>query len=1056
MKNSTRTTTTKGLLASLLLSFLCLNIAAQNPPKIYPFGDEFPLNLYAVSKQFADVSGKHWNNGHIYGYYLYIDSNGDTAISNTYVSNFIDDPQATPMPQTYFDTCKAYNMNAKGRLSFYENSTGHHPRQGDTTKNEIIQQAINTNLSWWDLPEEMRVNPFASTIFPDEIAILQGYSNKTRLHDPSQRPNYMYIAGHLFEDDLVHYVEDLDIISVSCYPGFRYINYKWPEPRGLPHSYIRWAIESTQKAITDPTFSHPNGFTIGKDYLNDEKTITAVLESFRNTRKVIVKDANGASPIINHLILGDDIDTLWVRNIEHTGNKPVVGEKILKVRDNLNNPTNPWDRNDITAPFIDVSALDWEIASVIDDYFITPEETNHDFWLALACGVHGIELYGHHYAVKGGSFYGHLYAAWNKLNTAVAVFKDNNLDKVQLNGIMDTSISYTILSGPDSTVSFRYEPTNSAYTDIQFESIKLQAKKWMGDTYIIAVNSTDSTVVYDFPVSTTSYNLSYENLITNQSRNWTEDVIHPPGYINTLHIIDTLPPLGVSVFKCKSSTTLDLSMRDCLNDNGYDAGYRQDLEHIDNSPDIWVRRDDDGFINQEHEAPKYTPTDTTNYVYVRVTNISSEPSSGNETLKVYWTKNGMHPTWPNVWDGSDPDPSMGNLISSQNIPVLQAGEEAILEFEWQIVKDTDTIAGTDWGHCLLARIENTNGKDEIQDYFNSNGDHSLSKEVFNNNNISLRNCEIIHNYVNAQFADSKHEVNKTLNLGNSSNLGDFYDITFKVPRFFRTSTLMDKIAVSVQFDVQGWNIFQNSIHTANLNISGERKITLTGFETTLEDVYLPANTQLPTTLTFDFLLQNDSTAEYEFLVSSKTSIADNNGDYWKSNVRYVVKNNPRDPFAADAGEDKEIDRGESTTLTAELIDEAAIYNWYDMEGNLIYTGKDLSISPEVSKKYHLEVIALSDGMKKYDAADVKVNPYFITNLSPNPASSTVIVDYFAEGASQPYIILVNTNTGDENMYPINPLVTQKSIQVSSYSPGIYTVKLLCDGMYFSGKNLTIY
>lgn len=53
--------------------------------------------------------------------------------------------------------------------------------------------------------------------------------------------------------------------------------------------------------------------------------------------------------------------------------------------------------------------------------------------------------------------------------------------------------------------------------------------------------------------------------------------------------------------------------------------------------------------------------------------------------------------------------------------------------------------------------------------------------------------------------------------------------------------------------------------------------------------------------------------------------------------------NSKDLFNADAGKDEEIDKGESITLTAEQINEAAIYNWYDSNGNLIYTGASLSV-----------------------------------------------------------------------------------------------------------------
>lgn len=957
-------------LLSTLMALISLLATAQNPPKLYPYGDEFSLGLYAINRHFSEASSQNWNNGHIYIYKA--DTNGVIHHPNLedfyQVGNNNTSFRATPVPDKYFNVCTKYSMNAKGRLSWLTDNNISPPLDYATDTNitidEINQQKVHSNLSWWDIPEEQRWWE------PSEMSIVKDYKPLTRNNDQSQRPNYMYLPGNYDQNDILKYVPHLDILPVSCYTTYQGANLS-----NFPVSYIRWAIERTQKAITEPTLTNQNGFTIGKDYLNGEKTVVAILE-----------------------LAG--LDTVNQSNQE------------------------------------------------------TVERIKHDFWLALACDVQGIELYNYHMArvisVSPNTTYHFLEAPWDSLNAMVTIFKDNDMDKVQLNGIMDTNLYYNILSGPANTVLYPWDNDDKPATspiNLQYPSIKLQAKKWMGDTYVIAVNSTDSTVVYDIPVSTTSYQLSYENLITNQSRSWTEDAIHPPGHINSLHIIDTLPPLGVSVFKYKSSTTLDLSMRDCLNDNGYDAGYRKDLEDIDNSPDIWVRDTNDGFLNKEHESPTYSQQDPLNYVYVRVKNISSEPSGGNEILNLHWTRNGMHPQWPIMWDGSTPN--VGNLISSQTIPILQANEDAILEFEWTIIPDS--TGGGDWGHCLLARIENTNGKDEIVAYPNN-----LSEEVFNNNNISLRNCEIIHNPIIQNFAGLYHVVKKTLNLGNSSSIGDFYDITFQVPQFFRTSSLIDNVSVNVKFDAQGWSLFQNSINnTEGLNISGEHEINLTGFETTFESIYLPANTELPTTLTFDFLIQNDSTAEYEFLVSSQTSIADDNGEYWRGNVRYIVKNNPRDPFDADAGEDKEIDRGESTLLCAELINEAAIYNWYDMEGNLIYTGTDLSISPEVSERYRLEVIATADGLTCYDQVDVEVNPYFITNVSPNPASTTVTIDYFAEGASSAYLMLLSYTNGTASNYIINPTSTQTNINIANYQTGIYSVILVCDGVHYTIENLVV-
>ncbi len=48
---------------------------------------------------------------------------------------------------------------------------------------------------------------------------------------------------------------------------------------------------------------------------------------------------------------------------------------------------------------------------------------------------------------------------------------------------------------------------------------------------------------------------------------------------------------------------------------------------------------------------------------------------------------------------------------------------------------------------------------------------------------------------------------------------------------------------------------------------------------------------------------------------------------------------------------------------------------YDQSGNLIYSGKDFTVSPEITEKYKLEVIAELDGVKDYDEVEVKVKEF---------------------------------------------------------------------------------
>jgi hypothetical protein len=226
----------------------------------------------------------------------------------------------------------------------------------------------------------------------------------------------------------------------------------------------------------------------------------------------------------------------------------------------------------------------------------------------------------------------------------------------------------------------------------------------------------------------------------------------------------------------------------------------------------------------------------------------------------------------------------------------------------------------------------------------------------------------------------------------------------------------------------------------------------------LSNINFPANTRLSVKIVYNFLIDEvDNLNTYKYHVIQKNSLQHNQlGDHWTGGIHFTINKGPRDLFNADAGADEAIDKGESITLTAEQINEAAEYNWYDSEGNLIYTGASLSVSPEVTEKYKLEIVADADGFKDYDEVEVKVNKYLIEGLSPNPASTNLTIGYDVEGASSAYLMIIGANNFTiSNNYILNSTQTQINIDVSDYLMGIYTVALVVDGQIVDAKALMI-
>ena len=101
-----------------------------------------------------------------------------------------------------------------------------------------------------------------------------------------------------------------------------------------------------------------------------------------------------------------------------------------------------------------------------------------------------------------------------------------------------------------------------------------------------------------------------------------------------------------------------------IRDNMWDIGDLPTTDPDWQSPDIWVRRQEDGQIWHENPVPGQT-----NYVHVRVHNIGLNPVSDADVY-LYWTLPTVGLTWPGNW----------HLINSTPVHVLEVapGETTIL------------------------------------------------------------------------------------------------------------------------------------------------------------------------------------------------------------------------------------------------------------------------------------------------------------------------------------------------------------------------------------------
>ncbi|MDR2205144.1 MAG: hypothetical protein LBE36_03175 [Flavobacteriaceae bacterium] len=232
------------------------------------------------------------------------------------------------------------------------------------------------------------------------------------------------------------------------------------------------------------------------------------------------------------------------------------------------------------------------------------------------------------------------------------------------------------------------------------------------------------------------------------------------------------------------------------------------------------------------------------------------------------------------------------------------------------------------------------------------------------------------------------------------------------------------------------------------NTQNEKRKIVRKNNVILENINLNANEIGTVYLSFNFLTENmTDKEEYRYHVIQRDS---ETGEIMGGETFDIYKK-PRPAFAANAN-NQEAEKNEPVTISATEISEPATYNWYDENGNLIYTGKDFTVVQEVTKTYKLEVIAL-DGFKDYSEVQVKVTPYKFINMAPNPASNEVMLQYDIENASSAYVVIASLSTGNSNNYILDTASSQKTINISTYPAGQYSVVLIVDGQIINSKNL---
>lgn len=482
--------------------------------------------------------------------------------------------------------------------------------------------------------------------------------------------------------------------------------------------------------------------------------------------------------------------------------------------------------------------------------------------------------------------------------------------------------------------------------------------------------------------------------------------------------------------KCSSGDVLDLYVKDDPADNGTEPNpTTQDMWR---SKDIWVRNNDDNGLT--HQNPEYRTNGNPNYIYVRVINKSCETSLGSETLTLNWAKANTALAWPQNWDGSLQNSNgydLGGALPSVTIPVIQPGGETIVKIPWVVPNPNNYLDnGNPWHFCLIARIDSS---------LDPMGTYTTNPNIMvrNNNNQAWKNITVV-------------DLTADFGIGGVVGIGNLYDeprthkLTFKLDEVSNNS-LFDEAEVSVELDDNLLDIWlSNGQQGDNIRFDPKRnKIFILNNNATLENLTLKPDDYHTLYLSFNFLTEKitDKTSYIYHVIQNEQNTNEIIGG-----ETYIIKKEDRELFFANAGSNKKVDANETVTLSSNDINEPATYNWYDKDGNLLYQGKDFTVTVDSLQKYKLEIIALSDGYKDYDDVKVKLLPNRIESINPNPSTNNILVNYKINKANSAYISITNINNPNISCnYILDINKTYIDVDISSLPQGIYAVTLIYDG-----------
>ena len=500
---------------------------------------------------------------------------------------------------------------------------------------------------------------------------------------------------------------------------------------------------------------------------------------------------------------------------------------------------------------------------------------------------------------------------------------------------------------------------------------------------------------------------------------------------------------------------VDLYIKDMPDDTGKEPvgainHVVSDYTQYWDSPDIWVRNQEDGYAVQESEPIIINPTSSrkTVYAYVRVRNRGMDAYlQNNKYIHFYWC-NSLLCEDRDAFVGILNDYNqylVGDEVEVMNLhDTIDANGYHIYDFEVSLPRDLVRWIKENGQETVnlnyLARIGSTSNLgfndqdlvtsfDSIISMIAASNDIAQKVKVFvgPNETLAFRGWNILEEAPNSKLEIMYNEVDSA-------------------------QYLFDNVDVAFELSPMAYEKWQLGGHTANdvaVYSSNPRKLYFNSKNSYISNITLDEEAD-SIIMSFDRIANANSLEAQSYQFNIIRRDAENGRILAGMAVQYnaEARSASIEPLIS-------VTEGEGYyELSENNVTETAEYEWFDTKGNAVATGKKAIINaPIANGSYTLKVTAQEDGAVNYASVDLSSMP-LIKSISPNPFNNELTIKLNRCVNSGTHIVISGITVPNFHK-DFNMKSGEKDITIftSDYPNGTYAVSIIENGEILDSRQV---